>query len=186
MIILFNIDDLLFDLFPTAKGAANQREALKEALTNYYSYSVYKPDVQIEGQLVTVTIPTKTIAREKDQYDKVVTLASKGNYREAKPALDALIRQNPTNSEYYRIYGQILSEEGDQNEAINYLIDALRWDPKNGYALIMMGKSTPGTRRTWTRLCGTMIRLSASIPRTSLPLIISGQISCRKDVWRRA
>ena len=35
--------------------------------------------------------------------------------------------------------GQILSEEGDQEEAINCLIDALRWDSKNGYALLMMG-----------------------------------------------
>jgi tetratricopeptide (TPR) repeat protein len=35
--------------------------------------------------------------------------------------------------------GQILSDEGDQEEAINCLIDALRWDSKNGYALLMMG-----------------------------------------------
>ncbi|WP_298361766.1 tetratricopeptide repeat protein [Runella sp.] len=35
--------------------------------------------------------------------------------------------------------GQILSDEGDQDEAINCLIDALRWDPKNGWALLMMG-----------------------------------------------
>jgi len=35
--------------------------------------------------------------------------------------------------------GQILSDEGDQEEAINCLIDALRWDPKNGWALLMMG-----------------------------------------------
>lgn len=35
--------------------------------------------------------------------------------------------------------GQIHSEEGDQEEAINYLIDALRWDSKNGWALLMMG-----------------------------------------------
>jgi tetratricopeptide (TPR) repeat protein len=35
--------------------------------------------------------------------------------------------------------GQILSEEGDQDEAINCLIDALRWDSKNGWALLMMG-----------------------------------------------
>ena len=35
--------------------------------------------------------------------------------------------------------GQILSDEGDQEEAINCLIDALRWDSKNGWALIMMG-----------------------------------------------
>ena len=35
--------------------------------------------------------------------------------------------------------GQILSDEGDQEEAINCLIDALRWDSKNGWALLMMG-----------------------------------------------
>ena len=35
--------------------------------------------------------------------------------------------------------GQILSDEGDQDEAINYLIDALRWDSKNAWALLMMG-----------------------------------------------
>lgn len=35
--------------------------------------------------------------------------------------------------------GQILSDEGDQGEAINCLIDALRWDSKNGWALLMMG-----------------------------------------------
>ncbi len=35
--------------------------------------------------------------------------------------------------------GQILSDEGDPEEAINCLIDALRWDSKNGWALLMMG-----------------------------------------------
>jgi tetratricopeptide (TPR) repeat protein len=35
--------------------------------------------------------------------------------------------------------GQILSDEGDQEEAINCLIDALRWDSKNSWALLMMG-----------------------------------------------
>jgi tetratricopeptide (TPR) repeat protein len=35
--------------------------------------------------------------------------------------------------------GQILSDEGDQEEAINCLIDSLRWDSKNGWALLMMG-----------------------------------------------
>jgi Flp pilus assembly protein TadD len=35
--------------------------------------------------------------------------------------------------------GQILSDEGNQEEAVNCLIDALRWDSKNGWALLMMG-----------------------------------------------
>jgi len=35
--------------------------------------------------------------------------------------------------------GQILSDEGQQDEAINCLIDALRWDSRNHWALLMMG-----------------------------------------------
>lgn len=35
--------------------------------------------------------------------------------------------------------GQILSDEGNQEEAINYLIDSLKWDSKNTWALVMMG-----------------------------------------------
>ncbi len=35
--------------------------------------------------------------------------------------------------------GQILSDQGNQDEAINCLIDALRWNPKNHWALLMMG-----------------------------------------------
>lgn len=35
--------------------------------------------------------------------------------------------------------GQILSDQGNQDDAINCLIDALRWDSKNHWALLMMG-----------------------------------------------
>ena len=35
--------------------------------------------------------------------------------------------------------GQIRSDEGEQNLAIDSLIEALRWDPKNAWALLMMG-----------------------------------------------
>ena len=35
--------------------------------------------------------------------------------------------------------GQILSDEGDQDKAIDCLIDSLRWDSKNGWALMLMG-----------------------------------------------
>lgn len=139
MTIILTIDDLLLELFPNVKGASNQLEALKEELINYYAYSVHKPQVSFDGQTVIITIPTQAIAKEEQEYTKVVGLASKGNYREAKQALDTLIKQNPTKSEYYRIYGQMLSDEGDQEGAINHLIDALRWDPTNGFALIMMG-----------------------------------------------
>jgi len=108
-------------------------------LEKYYTYGPYKPKVSINNDCVTIEIDTPTILSQETDYRKTVALCEKGKYSEAKKLLDDLIKKNPTNSEYHRIYGQILSDEGAQGEAINSLIDALRWDSKNGWALIMMG-----------------------------------------------
>jgi tetratricopeptide (TPR) repeat protein len=108
-------------------------------LERYYTYGPFKPKVSVENEWVTIQIDTPTIISQEADYRKAVTLCEKGKYTEAKPILKNLIEKNPTNSEYHRIMGQILSDEGDQEEAINCLIDALRWDSKNGWALLMMG-----------------------------------------------
>jgi hypothetical protein len=86
-----------------------------------------------------VDIDTPAIIDQEDDYRKTVALCEKGRYTEAKPILNRLLEKNPTNSEYHRIRGQILSDEGNQEEAINSLIDALRWDSKNSWALLMLG-----------------------------------------------
>ncbi len=131
------IDDFLFTIFPELKGA--EKEAIIEAFQKYYTYGPYKPKVTIENDIVSIEVDTPTILSQEGDYKTVVALCEKGKYNEAKPILKKLIEKNPTNSEYHRIMGQVLSDEGDQEEAINYLIDALRWDSKNGWALLMMG-----------------------------------------------
>ena len=108
-------------------------------LENYYTFGPFKPKVTLDNEWVTIQIDTSTILSQDADYRKTVALCEKGNYADAKPILKNLIEKNPTNSEYHRIMGQILSDEGDQEEAINCLIDSLRWDSKNGWALLMMG-----------------------------------------------
>lgn len=137
MQIIYRKEDFLFTLFPEL--ADNNDEQIIKVLSDYYSYGSFKPVVRIENDFVIVDIDTSTIAKHEADYRLAVTLCEKGNYTEAKPLITKLISENPTNSEYHRIIGQIFSDEGDQNEAINCLIDALRWNPKNGWALLMMG-----------------------------------------------
>lgn len=137
MQIIHKIDDFLFTIFPDLVGADNERIITK--FQEYYTYHPYKPKVSIENDLVKIEIDTPSILLQEADYKKAIALSEKGKYPEAKLILEGLIKKNPTNSEYHRIYGQILSEEGDQEEAINCLIDALRWDSKNGWALLMMG-----------------------------------------------
>ena len=138
MQITHKIDDFLFTIFPELKGKKDDKLVI-DTFTKYYTYGVFKPVVTIDGDTVTIEVDTDKIVAQDSDYRKMVALCEKGKYSEAKPILLNLIAQNPTNSEFHRIMGQILSDEGDQEEAINCLIDALRWDSKNGWALLMMG-----------------------------------------------
>ncbi|MCF8342526.1 MAG: hypothetical protein K9I82_16230 [Chitinophagaceae bacterium] len=137
MQIIHKIDNFLFVLFPELVGGGNS--LIINLLEKYYTYGPFKPVVFIEDDFVKIQIDTSSIILQEADYKKTILLCEKGKFTEAKPILKKLIEKNPTNSEYHRIMGQILSDEGDQDEAINCLIDALRWDSKNGWALLMMG-----------------------------------------------
>jgi tetratricopeptide (TPR) repeat protein len=139
MIIVHQLSDFLFELFPKAKENGKNDGILIKELQNYYAFGVYKPKVTIESDFVHVEIDIPTIINQKSDFDKAISFCEKRKFEQAKPVLHKLIADNPTISEYHRILGQIFSEEGNPEEAINCLIDALKWDPKNGYALIMMG-----------------------------------------------
>ncbi|CAM3009187.1 tetratricopeptide repeat protein [Flavobacterium frigoris] len=135
MRIIHKIDDFLHTIFPNIKDENN----IINILESFYSYGSHKPKVKIENGFVIVDIDITKIASQENDFKKVITFCENGKFAEAKPLLQSLVKQNPTNSECHRIIGQIHSDEGDQDEAINSLIDALRWDSKNAYALVMMG-----------------------------------------------
>ena len=137
MIIVHKIDSFLFTIFPDVKQGDN--ELLMNKIQEYYTVGPFKPEVSLDKDLVTITVDTSAIISQEPDFRKAVALCEKGKYPEAKPILKRLIEKNPTISEYHRIMGQIYSDQGDQKEAINCLIDALRWDSKNSWALLMMG-----------------------------------------------
>lgn len=139
MTITHPIDAFLYELFPNTKKLGSSNDVLKEEMLKYYTIGPYKPLVAIKDNYIEVTIDTELIDQQQKEYRAVVTLAEKGNFDAAKQKLLPLIEKAPHVSEYHRVLGQIQSEQGDQDEAINSLIDALRWDPKNGWALLMMG-----------------------------------------------
>lgn len=135
MRIIHKIDSFLNLIFPDIKD----NNHIVSVLESYYSYGSQKPKVIIEKGFVIIDIDIKSIASQEMDFKKAISFCEKGKFAEAKPLLENLIKQNPTISEYHRILGQILSDEGEGEEAINCLIDALRWDSENAYALIMMG-----------------------------------------------
>jgi len=134
--ITHKINDFLFELFPDADG---NRKKLKESIKRYYTLGPFEPDLEIDEDTVHITIDVDRIEADKDRFAKLVSLAENQQYEDAKELAGELIEQTPNISEYHRILGQIYSESGDQDEAVNSLIDALKWNPKNEYALLMMG-----------------------------------------------
>lgn len=143
MIIIHKIDYFLFSLFPAIKEGRKEGDkdlsALKEELTKYYTFGPYKPKVDIQNDIVSIDIDVSSISSQKAYFDIVVKHCEAGRFKKAKPLIAKLIKKNPSISEYHRILGQILSDEGNQEQAVNCLIDALRWDPRNTHALTMMG-----------------------------------------------
>lgn len=137
MQIIHKIDNFLYTIFPSV--IQGDQQSLLNAIQDFYTYGPYKPKVTIDNDFVSIEIDTPTILAQDIDYQKVIAFCENGKYADAKPILKKLIEKNPAISEYHRIMGQILSDEGDQEEAINCLIDALRWDSKNGWALLMMG-----------------------------------------------
>ncbi len=139
MHIIHPINDFLFELFPKAKEAGNNIDVLKQEIETFYTVGPFKPAITIVHGIIDITIEGDLIEQHNSRYNKVLALCDARQYTEAKEQISQLIKEAPHISEYHRVLGQILSEQGDQDDAINSLIDALRWDPKNGWALIMTG-----------------------------------------------
>jgi hypothetical protein len=139
MHIIHPINVFLFELFPKAKKAGNNIDILKQELEEYYTVGPFKPTITIIHGIIDITIEGELIEKHNNRYWKVVELCDDRRYKEAKEQISQLIKEAPHISEYHRLLGQILTEQGCQDDAINSLIDALRWDPKNEWALIMMG-----------------------------------------------
>ncbi len=137
MTIYHKKDNFLFTIFPELRGGGNK--LIINTLTNYYSYGPFRPIVTFENEMIIVKIDVNSILNQDAEYKQVVSYCEKQNYDAAKPILTKLIQANPTNSEYHRILGQIYSDEGNHEEAINSMIDALKWNPKNEWALLMIG-----------------------------------------------
>ncbi|RZJ92983.1 MAG: tetratricopeptide repeat protein [Hymenobacter sp.] len=139
MTIVHQVNDFLYSLFPETELFGQDPARLADYLTDFYTFGPYRPKVTVDGDVVTVQVDTKAIANQQAEYNKVVKMCQEGQFKQALPRLRKLIEQNPTVSEYHRVLGQVLSETGEQDAAIDALVDALRWDPRNGYALIMTG-----------------------------------------------
>ena len=76
----------------------------------------------------------------QDKLQYALDLCNKQKFTEALPVLEELVKLEPTNSEAWRILAQIhWVHQHEPDKAYDELIEALRCDPKNIWALVLMG-----------------------------------------------
>lgn len=137
MQIFYQRSEFLKKLFPDID--IHNNDQLIHALRDYYSHGQFAPEVKITGDTIQVNIPDALLNEDPAAFQKANKLCGSRRFSEARPILEELISKHPTISEYHRTLAQTYEEEGSHEKAIDILIDALKWDPKNHWALILMG-----------------------------------------------
>lgn len=155
MKIIFTRTALLDELFPESAG---NEEALLEALRVKYTVAGVRPQVRLDGEAVIVELDVARADQAINRrYDQAWDHCVQGRFKEAIPLLKAIVRDMPWHSDAQAALGQAHYELQQFNAAMDHFIEALRWDPGNQRALIMMGnlwgqvKNEPDTALTYYR-----------------------------------
>jgi tetratricopeptide (TPR) repeat protein len=135
MLISFNKSDFFKKLFPEVDFGDDK--AVKEILAEFYH--PLKVNIQLDADKILVEMEDSQTDKKSADFYRATDLCVKKKYQEAIPIFLKLIQENPSDSEYHRNLAQAYEESGDYEAAINHLIDALKWDPSNHWALILMG-----------------------------------------------
>lgn len=131
MDIIFQLDDQAFK--------ADSVEDLHNQVLKFFTHDGISADVKIVGDTVHVHFTEQDIEDAKNEIQRVRNLCDQHKFTEAKTILNAFLKKHPFHSEAYRLLAQITRDEGNPEKALDICIDSLRCDPKNIWALMLMG-----------------------------------------------
>ena len=99
----------------------------------------YSAEVTIDGDYVKVKVDQKDLEQSQQEFNEITALCEKRQFKEAHSRLELFLKKHSRHSEGYRILAQMEMEADNIDKAIDIDIEALRCDPKNIWALILMG-----------------------------------------------
>lgn len=99
----------------------------------------YSAEVTIDGDYVKVKVDQKDLEQSQQEFNEITALCEKRQFKEAHSRLGLFLKKHSRHSEGYRILAQMEMEAGNIDKAIDIDIEALRCNPKNIWALILMG-----------------------------------------------
>ncbi|WP_048331034.1 tetratricopeptide repeat protein, partial [Bizionia psychrotolerans] len=136
MIIIIPVDDFSNTIFSNPN---QDKEQLINKLKEFYKIGSVFPTITDEGEFLKIEMDFEKVEIESEKFTLLLNLCENKKFDDALNLAKELVSDYPSVSEYHRLLGQIYSDLGEQDEAINTLIDSLRWNPTNEWALLMMG-----------------------------------------------
>lgn len=112
---------------------------MRDKLLAYYTVDGYSAEVTIDGDYVKVKVDQKDLEQSQQEFNEITALCEKRQFKEAHSRLELFLKKHSRHSEGYRILAQMEMEAGNIDKAIDIDIEALRCNPKNIWALILMG-----------------------------------------------
>ena len=119
--------------------AANAEE-LKKQIVHHFAEKGCPPTVEvISDSAVRIVFDTDALEKAEANFNKASAFCGEGRFNAAKDLLLKAIKACPGYSEAHRLLGQVLYQQGEIDKGMNEVLEALLIDPKNMWALIMMG-----------------------------------------------
>jgi Tfp pilus assembly protein PilF len=145
--VSFSVDDLKQSLPGAAVLAGMSGDALREAVSRLLGKVAESAALQIDGRMVTLDfgdIPEERILEAERLREKAGKRAAKGEFSKAVSSYRRVLELDPTNQSARRELAMVLMESGKNEEAADVLLDALKANPRDPQALVILGNHFAG------------------------------------------
>lgn len=124
----------------TSNFEAANAEKLKKQIVHHFAEKGCPPTVELLSDTsVRIVFDTDALEKAETNFQKASVCCAEGRFNAAKDLLLKAIKACPGYSEAHRLLGQVLYQQGEIDKGMNEVLEALLIDPKNMWALIMMG-----------------------------------------------
>lgn len=144
LIFQFKLDDFDLDLLPIATDLVKSNRELHEKAVSLYFEQYFKnaggeSSITIDGEDVTVQWSPQSSKDVDTAVEQVISMLSKGAYRQAEPILRTLNRHYPDHQDILFNYGMMLTDLGRMKEAIDLLSRLTTINPQHANAWNALG-----------------------------------------------
>jgi len=140
--ILIPLSDFLVDPKKKIDLTALSSEQACKLIRESYGFVSSAVEVTIENGVAIISVPEETsrkVDEALDWFERGITKAKQGDYESAIRLLTKTLEYLPLHTDARRNLAMAYLESGNQEEAINQLIDVLRLDPKDIWAHVLLG-----------------------------------------------